>query len=208
MTKVRNLETLLSELLESSDDEDVTVEELLNAVGRRSHGPVLLLLGFVTISPLTLIPGATWVVALITLIFAVQVMVGMTRPWLPGRMLDFGFHERHLEQGVAMARPWARRIDRLVKPRLTVLTDSPFVQLAAFASVGAALITFPLGLVPFGPVLPGLTLMLFGLALTARDGALLLLAFTLFGGSIYLFIRMIPQIASAYERLTGLLGLG
>lgn len=208
MADVHNLETLLDSLLESSDDEDVTVAELLDAVGRRAHGPVLLLMGFVTISPLSLIPGANWLIALVTLIFAFQVMIGMTRPWLPSRTLEFTFHERHLEKGVELATPWAKRIDRMLRPRLTFLTDPPFIQLAALACVGAALVTFPLGLIPFGPFLPGLTLMMFGLALASRDGAFLLFAWVTLGGSVYLFVQMIPQIAKAFERFLGLIGLG
>lgn len=208
MTKVRNLETLLTSLLDSSDDEDVTVEELLEAVGRRSHGPVILMLGFVTVSPLTLIPGANWLVALVTLIFSFQVLMGQKRPWLPRRALQFSFDEDLLERGVAIASPWARRIDKFVKPRLSPLTTSPFLQLAAIACIGASLITFPLGLVPFGPVAPGLTLIAFGLALSARDGILLLLALVLWAASVYLLIRMIPRIVEGYEHFLSLIGLG
>ena len=64
-------------------------------------------------------------------------------------------------------------IDYYLKPRFTILTAPLFVQLIGLICVAASLITIPLGLFPFGPVLPGLTILLFGLGLTARDGVLL-----------------------------------
>ena len=76
MTKVRNLRTLLQSLCSETDGETVSVGDLLNAVGRRAYGPVLLLLGFISISPLTIIPGASVLMALITLIFAIQMVIG------------------------------------------------------------------------------------------------------------------------------------
>ena len=85
MSKVRNLRTLLQSLCNETEGETVTVGDLLNAVGRRSYGPVILLLGFIAISPLTIIPGANVLVALVTLIFAVQMVIGRQYPWVPKR---------------------------------------------------------------------------------------------------------------------------
>lgn len=72
MTQVNNLGSLLDSLREQTSGEKVTVGAMLDAVGRRSYGPLLLLLGFVSISPLTIIPGANWLVALIILIIGVK----------------------------------------------------------------------------------------------------------------------------------------
>ena len=68
MIEVRNLRTLLRSIVEETEGETVTVEDLLNAVGRRSYGPLFLLLGFVAVSPLTIVPGANWLIASLSLI--------------------------------------------------------------------------------------------------------------------------------------------
>lgn len=62
--------------------------------------------------------------------------------------------------------------------------------------IAAALLTIPLGLVPFGPVLPGLTVFLFGLALTARDGFMLLLAAAGLVGACWLLFHLWERIFS------------
>lgn len=180
MSTVYDMRSLLRSLVEHTEGETVSVEQLLNAVGRRAYGPLLLLVGFIAISPLTIVPGASWLTAGITLLIAGQIMIGRKLPWLPRKLLDASFPRKFLVNGVeTMARP-AYVMDALVCPRLAFLTEAPFVQLVAFACVIAALITFPLGFVPFGPLLPGLTIMFIGLGLTSRDGILVMLA----GGSL------------------------
>lgn len=190
MAQVRNLRTLLQSLCSETDGETVSVGDLLNAVGRRSYGPVLLLLGFIAISPLTIIPGANVLVALITLIFAIQMVIGRPYPWIPKKALEFSFPRKHMISGVAMADKYVAQIDRFLKPRLTFLSRSPFVQLVALACVGAALVTLPLSFVPLGPVIPSLAILLFGLAITARDGFVLLLAGASLVGACYVLMRV------------------
>lgn len=195
---VTNLRTLLHSLILNTQGEEVSVGELLQAIGRRAHGPVFLLLGFISISPLTVIPGANWLIAAITLIFAVQVMIGLRHPWLPHHFTQFKFRRDHLVRGVAMAERYAHMADALVRPRLVFLTAPPFLQLVSLICILAALMTFPLGLVPFGPVLPGLTILLFGLALTARDGFALLLSGFAFLGAGLVMLRLLPGLAGLW----------
>ena len=200
---VHNLESLMTSLCERTEGETVTVRDLLDAVGRRAYGPILLLLGFISVSPLTLIPGATWLVALVTLLIALQIVVGKKFPWVPKRFLDFEFQRKHLVAGVNSGRKYAHMVDQYLKPRLTILTAPPFAQLVALICVAATLITFPLGLFPFGPVLPGLTILLFGLGLTARDGVFLILAGAALTGAILILIRVLPRVISMVQGLLG-----
>ncbi len=190
MAQVNNLRSLLGSLSTRTEGESVSVADLLNAVGRRSYGPVILLLGFIALSPLSLIPGANSLIAIITLIFAIQMVIGRAYPWLPKRALSFSFPRKHLISGVAAMEKHVHTVDQLLKPRLTFLTRSPFVQIVALACVAAAVVTIPLSFVPLGPLLPSLTILLFGLAITARDGFLLALAGLTLVGALYLMVRV------------------
>ncbi|MFN3608530.1 MAG: exopolysaccharide biosynthesis protein [Hyphomonas sp.] len=195
---VTNLRTMMRSLVLNTEGEDVTVHELLQAIGRRAHGPVFLLLGFIAVSPLTIIPGANWFIATVILVFALQVVFGFRHPWLPQGVTEFKFKRDHLVKGVAASERYAHMVDALVKPRLTFLTEPPFIQIVALICVCAALITYPLGLVPLGPLLPSLTVLLFGLALTARDGVVLLLAGCAFGGAILLVMKLTPRLIALW----------
>lgn len=195
---VTNLRTLMRSLVLNTEGEDVSVREILKAIGRRSYGPVLLLLGFVAISPLTIVPGANWFVATLTLIFALQIVVGRHTPWLPSKLLDVRFKRKLLVQSAAAGEKYAHMLDALVKPRLIFLTAAPFVHLVGLVCVMAALITYPLGLVPLGPLLPSLAVLLLGLALTARDGVVVLLAVATLLGSVMLMVELLPKLASLW----------
>ncbi len=190
MTEAYNLETLLNRLCDSTDGETVSVRDLLQAVGQRAYGPVLTVLGFVSISPLTLIPGANWLVSGVILVFALQMAVGRAYPWIPGRALSVTFPRAYLVTGVSNFSAFAIWVDRIIQPRLPWLTRPPFLQLAALICVVAALVSLPLGFIPFGPVLPGITVLLFGLALTARDGLLLVAASGALLGSAGLLLHV------------------
>ena len=189
--QANNFVMLLQSLLEKTDGEDVSLGDLLNIVGVRSFGPVILLLGFVSITPLTIVPGANWLIALVVLLFSVQLLMLRKTPWLPRRLVETRFPRKYLITAVESGMSGARVADRLTHPRLTFLTQTPFSIIPAMGAVVAALITFPLGFVPFGPLLPGISLVLMGIGLTARDGVFLVFASLALAGSGWLLWHFI-----------------
>lgn len=154
-----------------SELEGVRLGVLVSAVGRRSYGPLLLLIGLISISPATVLPGMTSIAAFVTLLVAAQMAVGLQRPWLPKRVLDIKVPRRMLFEFLDRTRPRVEALDGgLLRERWTFLTVPLGVNLVALCVMAAALITFPLSLIPFAPVAPGLAVVLFGLGMTARDG--------------------------------------
>lgn len=164
----------------------VRVRDILRRMPGSTYGPLLLLLGLFSISPATLVPGMNWLVAGITAIVALQMILGAKRPWLPRKALDTEVKTEDLRTAVKGVGPWARRLDPWLRPRLTFMTEPPFLNIAGVVCLAAAVATFPLGLIPAGPVAPGLAIAILGLALTAQDGALLLLAGAIAFGAVLL----------------------
>lgn len=185
----QNFSRLLDSLVAETSGETVTLGQLMQIVERRSFGAVILLLGLIAISPLTIVPGANWLVAAVTLLFSAQLLFGARHPVLPRRMLEVKMPRSQLETFVKALRKTAHTADRLVKPRLTFLAKPPFVIGAALICIAASLLTFPLGLIPLGPVLPGISILMMGIGLTARDGVFLLLSGLAFGGASLLLVR-------------------
>lgn len=189
-------------MLETSG-ETVTLGEMLAIVDRRSFGAVMLLLGFVSVSPLTIIPGGNWLVASVTLLIAGQMLFGRRHPWLPRRLVEAKFSRAFLAKAVKAGREAAHVADRYTQPRLTFLTRPPFEFLTALACVLAALVTFPLGLIPLGPVLPGIALILLGIGMTARDGVFLMLSVGALAGSAAMLSAAIRATGGAILRISG-----
>lgn len=185
------LDEITAKVRDDETPESLTFAEVINAFGRRSYGPLLLVIGLFAISPATIVPGMTWLAAALTLVVAGQMALGMKRIWLPRKALQAELPREAVLGGIEKSRGVANRIDGLLKPRLTFLSGPPFVNLVALLVIAAALITFPLGLIPFAPLAPGLAVTFFGLGMVARDGLWLLLGTACVGGAIWLAMQVI-----------------
>jgi hypothetical protein len=160
---------------------------LLSAVGRRSYGPLLLVMGLIAISPLTVLPFTTTIVAAITLLIAAQMAFGLKRPWLPKRVLDLRAPRKAFFAFLDRARPTVDRLDGvLLRDRWTFMTAPPLVNAVAICVCIAALATFPLSIIPLAPLAPGIAIVLFGLGMTARDGIWLCIGMLLTIGALWL----------------------
>ncbi len=193
--KAANLSGMLDQIGErvrnDPTPESLTLREVIDAVGRRTYGPLLLVIGLFAISPVTAIPGLTWVSAALTLVVAGQMALGLRRIWLPSSALNAKLPRETVLRSLEGTRPWARRIDAVLKPRLTFLTYPPFVNLIALLVIAAALITFPLGLIPLAPLAPGIAVVFFGLGMAARDGLWLGLGLAMLAGAFWLALPLI-----------------
>lgn len=186
---------ILDEIADKVQDDatpaTLTFGEVVDAFGRRSYGPLLLVIGLFAISPATVVPGMTWLAAALTLVVAGQMALGLKRVWLPRGALQAELPREAVLGGIEKSRGVANRIDGLLKPRLTFLSGPPFVNVVALLVIAAALITFPLGLIPFAPLAPGIAVVFFGLGMVARDGLWLLLGTAFLSGAIWLAIQVI-----------------
>ncbi len=167
-------------------EREATVGDVLAAAGRRTYGPLLLLIGLFSISPATIVPGMTWFAAGLTLFLSLQLVIGAKRPWLPPSLLRMRVSRDAIRSGAESMRTWARRIDSILQPRLTFLSEPPFANLAGLACALAAMATFPLGLIPIAPIAPGIAVVFIGLGLFARDGLLLLIGGVVMGSALWL----------------------
>ncbi len=169
-----------------SDGDPFRLGDIVEAVGRRSYGPLLLVIGLFAISPATIVPGMTWLAAALTFLVAGQMLFGMQRPWLPRKALRTRLPREGSLQALGKVRPWAARIDTVLKPRMAVLSQPPFVNVVALFVLAAALVTFPLSLIPLAPLAPGVAVVFFGLGMVARDGLWLLLGAVVLTGAFWL----------------------
>lgn len=177
---VHDLTSLLDVLQDKIDSDSkggggasITLKQVLQQFGSRAYGPILLIIGLISISPAALIPFATTILATLTLLIALQLLFHRDHPWMPGFALKMKLSEEKLEKFIRLSRPATKLIDKIIRPRLAFLSESPWVFVIALMVVFAALITYPLSFIPIAPLLPGLAVSVFGLGLTARDGLLL-----------------------------------
>src|SRR5688572_29230659 len=87
MADITTLQQLLDRLDKAATDERVTVEHMIEAVGRSSFGALLLLGGLITLSPLDIIPGIPTLIAVAVFVVCVQLLAGRRHFWLPAWVL-------------------------------------------------------------------------------------------------------------------------
>jgi hypothetical protein len=186
----------LNELLDRIDgvaqeEAVVSLEDVMEAVGRKSFGPLLLLVGVITVAPgVGDIPGVPTVLGLFVLVVSVQLLFGRKDFWLPQWMLDREVKAEKLRKMAASK--WTRKpakwIDGLVVERLRILTGGKGAYAIAVACtmIGLAL--------PFSELVPlstsgvSLGLLAFGISLVAHDGLMAVVGFAISAVTVGLLV--------------------
>lgn len=180
-----SLDELLDRVCDAgeSGEDDVSLGMIMERVGPRSYGSVLLVAGLVTVAPLVGdIPGVPTIMAALVLLTAVQLLLRREAIWLPRFLEKRSVSAEKVRKAVSKVRKPARAVDRVLRPRLTALVRGPGAYAVAAACVLIALALPPMELIPFSANLAGAALTGFGLALIARDGLVAALAFAFTGG--------------------------
>ncbi|ROU01408.1 exopolysaccharide biosynthesis protein [Marinobacter sp. R17] len=165
--------------------ERVAVDDILEAVGYRSFGPVVLVAGLITLAPLVGdIPGVPTLLALLVVLTAGQLLFRRQHIWLPGWIVKRRLPTDKLRKGLAWSRKPARGIDRWTRPRLTLFVEGPGLLILSLACVAVALAMPAMEVVPFSANGGGAALVAFGLAMIARDGAVALFALLVTVGTL------------------------
>jgi hypothetical protein len=154
----------------------VTVADLVDALGPRSFGPLLLVPSLILITPLSGIPGAPTFGAIVIVLVAGQMLFGAARVWLPGFVRERALGKERIAGAVRRMKPVARFVDRLVSRRFEFMTQPPFSILPALLVIVLALAMPPLEFVPMSSTILAAVIFVLALALTAQDGLLALIA--------------------------------
>ncbi|HEY8617467.1 exopolysaccharide biosynthesis protein [Phenylobacterium sp.] len=186
----QDLEDLIHELDKAAEDcgPKVSVGEIIDTIGKRSFGPLLLLGGLLGMTPVAAVPSVPSIIALITILVSVQLLFGRKTIWIPRFLEKLSVKAERVKKTVQVTEKPARAVDRLVKPRLQGLTKPFADRIVALVCVLVALCVPPLELLPFAAFIPSLAIATFGLGLIARDGLLVLIAFAISTSALSLIV--------------------
>ncbi|MCL4805536.1 MAG: exopolysaccharide biosynthesis protein [Anaerolineae bacterium] len=181
----------------SISGEKITVRELLALVGEQGLLLALMFLTLPFLIPVS-IPGVSTVFGLVAILIAIGITLNRV-PWLPDRLLDRPLDAVKLAKAIESGADKFGRIDKISHPRLTRLTENAAMNRMAGLGLllGAVLLIFPLGFVPFSNTLPAWSMLLLAAGLLQRDGVLILL------GYLFLLATIVYFVALAVGVLTG-----
>jgi hypothetical protein len=170
---------MLRDLTEGGEGQ-VTGQTLVDHLGRKGFGPMLLALGVPMLAPLP--PGVPIVFALPLLIVCLQMVVGRQTLWLPRWLSKRGIEREKLAKLVNKVTPAVAKVEKHLKPRLSFLVEGLGERaLGVVCTVVAVVLVLP---VPFANLVPSLAITAFGLALARKDGLLALAGYGLVAASV------------------------
>jgi hypothetical protein len=175
---------------------NVTVGELLEALKDRSFGVIIILFAL----PNAIVP-ISWVLGTPILFFAVQMVLGWQKPWLPA------FMRRQQISGETFAKianyvvRYLSTLEKWLKPRLGWLTTDIAERFIGLYMVFLTIIL--LVPIPFGNALPAFGISIIAAGLIEKDGAAIIVG-SLIGlaGTLYI-VLLLGGIWTAFKAIFG-----
>lgn len=193
MADTQPLEHVMEKAADEAEQGKVSIGDLMELYGSRSFGPIFVLLGLVVVlPPMGAIPGLPAAIGVVILLFSAQMVFGMDHIWLPGFIKNLSIDGSKVKKAEDKAEPTLKFIDKMITERLSFLTSGPAEYGAAVMVSVMALIMIPLELVPFAVAAPGAAITMVGVALLAKDGALMLLAYALSAVALTVLVLFSP----------------
>lgn len=172
---------LLRDLVETWPSERIALGDLVEVLGARGHGILMLALTLPNLVPLYL-PGLSAVTGLPVAAVAAQMAAGRRHPWLPAFLNRRSVAKADFARLVERALPWVERVERLLRPRLHPLAGAPAERLAgAVCVILALLLSLP---IPLTNMLLAVPILLYAIGIVARDGAAIAAATAATAGAI------------------------
>jgi len=167
-----SLSRRLGEIIEEQGQDRLTFTELAAKLHSRAWGGLLFIFAAINVLPLP--PGTSVFFAIPLMIVSAQMILGRASPWFPNRIDRRGVTKEELKRLVGKIEWLELRIERVLKPRLPRLTGPMAARLIGAVCLVLALVAaIP---IPLFHVAPAVAIVLFGLALIYRDGALVVVA--------------------------------
>jgi hypothetical protein len=160
----------LAQIVDEEGPDRLTFSELAAQLQSRAWGGLLAI--FAAINAIPLPPGVNIFFAIPLLIVSAQMAFGRASPWFPKRIDRRGVTKEELRRLIEKMEWVEMRVERLFKPRMATLTGPAATRLIGAVCFVLALLT----MLPIVHVAPAAVIVLFGLALIYRDGALVIAA--------------------------------
>jgi hypothetical protein len=177
-TRIHDLSDLLERVGQlAQKNREVSLEDIIDIVGTRWFGPLLMVPGLVMVVPgVGDIPGISALMGLVVLLVSVQAIFDRSRVWLPRWLATYSIKEEKVRRALKWLERPAHFVDNMTKRRLTWAVKHASIYIIAATCIGIAATTPFLELIPGSAMLAGAAIANFGLALLAYDGLIALVA--------------------------------
>jgi hypothetical protein len=154
------------------EGERVSLGDIVGAMRQRGHGMMMLIFALPAMLPINL-PGVAAIFGIPAGFVALQLLLRREHVWLPRALRERSVTREDFQSVISRSLPYVERIERLLKPRLTVLTETLGECLIGLTVlVLSLLLALP---IPFTNIPLGFSIALLSLGLIERDGLVVLI---------------------------------
>lgn len=175
---------LLDGMAHAARGDVVTVSDMLDEFGNRAVTPFILLVSLLLVSPLSGIPGAPTIGAMIIIVLAAQALLGRGTVWLPEWAKRKSIAAKRVRKAVSWMRKPCAFIDRHSRARLRFLTQGLMRWVTLLICVIVPMSWPPLEVLPFFSSFGALVIALLSFGLFTRDGIYVLAGYLIVGLSV------------------------
>ena len=208
-----SLSESLKNLLATEGGHDISLGEILDRVGPKGFGLLLMVLSLPSALP---VPAAGYSTpfGIIFVFLGIQMLIGRREPWLPGWARRLSFKQNFAEKMIQGAARVFSFLEHLVKPRLQwVAGRSGMAFMSLLVMTMACLMILP---IPLTNTAPAGVIFLIGIGISERDGlfaiaatALGVVAVAFYAFIIYVAITAgVEGVEQIKEWIKGKLGAG
>jgi hypothetical protein len=149
-------------------EDKVSFGEMMDALGERSFGLLLIMLALPNCIPFPGVPGVSFVTGMAILYISVQLILARDEPALPAWLNRKSFTRGQLSHFIVKTNPLLRWLEKPIRPRLSLMVAGPGERMIGLiALVHAITLALP---IPMGNLPQGIALILLALALIELDG--------------------------------------
>lgn len=175
LTEKDTLVQLVDSLIAAAQEERVALGTLVQAVGRASFAPLLLLPAIAVATPLSAIPLFSTAMGVVMFLVAIQMVLRREQVWLPRWLLERRLNSARLCRALLRTRPTLAWFDRHTRERLSMLVRRPLVIIPQMICVLSGLMMPVMEFVPMSSTMVGFSMMFMAFGMLARDGLFVLL---------------------------------
>lgn len=191
---------LLREFAATLTPERVALGDIVALMRDRAFGVAMAIFALPNTFPLA-VPGMSSVLGAPLLLLSAQMMIGQTRPWMPAFLARRSISRSDFLIFIDRVLPILERAERLLRPRLVRLTSPAGKRIiGVFCFLLSVILVMP---IPFGNLVPAISISLLALALIERDGVAAILGYLVGLVSIILVSTVIFALVKGFLALFG-----
>lgn len=164
---MRSLSDILKSIETECTGEKISVANLLETFHERGFGFFLFIFALPAALPLPAV-GVGTILGIPLVFLTAQQAIGRHTIWFPAKMKQKGLKRETVMSMIEGALPWVTRIEKLIKPRFSFVTEGAFSRMIGiFGFIMALSVCVPL---PLTNTVPSFGIALMSIGVIMRDG--------------------------------------